>query len=170
MNNFSKPLFRVLIATAVTVIAGCSSIPGMDQVLPDRKVEYKKSKEAKKNLEVPPDLTASSINDDLAIPTASAAGSATLSSLEQTGQQTSRISGRSEVLPEMENIEFMRDGAIKKTIDLNEAICKGCGVCMATCPKEGVYTKGYTYQQIMAMGKSAIERTGEAPPLSLIHI
>jgi len=110
MNIFSKPVFRIFIAAAVTVAAGCSSIPGMDQVLPDRKVEYKKSKEAKKNLEVPPDLTASSINDDLVVPTASAAGSATLSSFEQTGQQTSRISGRSEVLPEMDNIQFMRDG------------------------------------------------------------
>ncbi len=61
-------------------------------------------------------------------------------------------------------IEYMKDGAIKKTIDLNEALCKGCGVCMATCPKEGVYTRGYTYHQIMDMGKSALERTGEAPP------
>jgi len=61
-------------------------------------------------------------------------------------------------------IEYMRDGQIKKTVDLNEALCKGCGVCMATCPKQGVYTRGYTYDQIMAQGKSALETTGEAPP------
>ncbi len=61
-------------------------------------------------------------------------------------------------------IEYMKEGQIKKTIDLNEAICKGCGVCMATCPKLGVYTRGYTYDQIMTQGKAAVETTGEAPP------
>ncbi|MBI5001439.1 MAG: FAD-dependent oxidoreductase [Euryarchaeota archaeon] len=61
-------------------------------------------------------------------------------------------------------IEYMRDGQVKKTIELNEAICKGCGVCMATCPKLGVYTKGFTYEQIMAQAKAAMQTSVEAPP------
>ncbi len=61
-------------------------------------------------------------------------------------------------------VEYMRDGQIKKTVEVNEALCKGCGVCMATCPKLGVYVRGFTYEQIMSQGKTAVEITGEGPP------
>ena len=54
-------------------------------------------------------------------------------------------------------IEYMRDGAIKKTVEVNESICKGCGNCMATCPKKGVYVKGFKLEQIAAQVEAALE-------------
>jgi heterodisulfide reductase subunit A-like polyferredoxin len=41
-------------------------------------------------------------------------------------------------------IEYMQeDGSVKKTVDVNEAICRGCGVCMATCPKKGIFVRHF---------------------------
>ena len=61
-------------------------------------------------------------------------------------------------------IEYMKNGEVKKTIQVNEALCKGCGCCMATCPKEGVDVRGYTLQQLKAQAKEAIETSGEMEP------
>ena len=105
-NNAGLFSFSVLLALVIT---GCSSVPGVDQVLPDRKVEYKKSKQAENNLEIPPDLTRSSIQDDLVIPGAGAS-SATLSRFEQTRPQPGTRSAGQRVLPKVENIEVIRDG------------------------------------------------------------
>ena len=54
-------------------------------------------------------------------------------------------------------IEYMRDGAIKKTVELNESACKGCGTCQATCPKQGILVKGFTLEQISAQVGAALE-------------
>ena len=54
-------------------------------------------------------------------------------------------------------IEYMRNGAIKKTVESNEALCKGCGVCQATCPKNGIFVKHYKNDQIAAMVEAALE-------------
>jgi heterodisulfide reductase subunit A len=53
-------------------------------------------------------------------------------------------------------IEYMRDGAIKKTVELNESLCKGCGTCQATCPKKGIFVKGFRLEQISAQIEAAI--------------
>jgi len=92
------------------VVSGCSSIPGMDKVLPDRKIEYKKSKQAEKDLEIPPDLTTSSIQDDLVIPGAGASSAPTLSRFEQSRPISGAAAQKKGVLPTVENIEVMRDG------------------------------------------------------------
>ena len=54
-------------------------------------------------------------------------------------------------------IEFIRDGAVKKVIEVNEALCKGCGTCQATCPKRGVFIRGFTLDQITAQVEAALE-------------
>ncbi len=54
-------------------------------------------------------------------------------------------------------IEYMRDGSIKKTVDVDETACKGCGCCMATCPKKGIFVRGFTLAQIGAQVKAALE-------------
>ena len=51
----------------------------------------------------------------------------------------------------------MKDGAIKKTVEVNESICKGCGTCMATCPKLGIYVKGFKLEQIGAQVEAALQ-------------
>jgi len=47
-------------------------------------------------------------------------------------------------------IEFMRNGSIKKTVEVNESACKGCGGCQATCPKKGIIVRGFKLEQIYA--------------------
>lgn len=57
----------------ISILAGCSYIPKLDAVLPDKRTEYKKS-ESLPELEVPPDLTAAQGEGAMGIP-----GEATLS-------------------------------------------------------------------------------------------
>jgi heterodisulfide reductase subunit A len=54
-------------------------------------------------------------------------------------------------------IEYQKEGAIKKTVEINETACKGCGVCMATCPKKGIMVKGFRMDQLNAMIDAALE-------------
>ncbi|NIM13942.1 MAG: FAD-dependent oxidoreductase [Candidatus Aminicenantes bacterium] len=54
-------------------------------------------------------------------------------------------------------IEYMRKGAIKKTVETNESLCKGCGTCMATCPKKGIFVKGFKLEQIGAQVEAMLE-------------
>jgi heterodisulfide reductase subunit A len=53
-------------------------------------------------------------------------------------------------------IEFMKQGAVKKTVEVNESACKGCGGCQATCPKKGIFVKGFKLDQISAQVEAAI--------------
>ncbi|MFZ5450177.1 MAG: 4Fe-4S dicluster domain-containing protein [Thermodesulfobacteriota bacterium] len=53
-------------------------------------------------------------------------------------------------------LEYMKDGDIKKTIEVNAIQCKGCGSCMATCPKQGVYVAGFTPEQLEAQVDAAL--------------
>jgi heterodisulfide reductase subunit A len=54
-------------------------------------------------------------------------------------------------------VEYVRDGAVKKVIRVNEALCKGCGTCQATCPKRGCFVRGFTLDQISAQVEAALE-------------
>jgi len=53
-------------------------------------------------------------------------------------------------------IEYVWKDTVKKTVDNNESICKGCGTCMATCPKKGIYVKGFKLEQIEAQIDAAL--------------
>jgi len=53
-------------------------------------------------------------------------------------------------------IEYMRDGAVKKTVESDPAKCRGCGVCQATCPKQGIFVRNFRLDQIKAMVDSAL--------------
>jgi heterodisulfide reductase subunit A len=50
----------------------------------------------------------------------------------------------------------MRNGSVKKTVEVDETACKGCGVCMATCPKKGIFVKGFTLEQLSAQVNAAL--------------
>lgn len=58
---------RVLILIAAMIVANCSMIPKLDQVLPDSRTTYKKSTELPE-LEVPPDLATEGMRDAMAVP------------------------------------------------------------------------------------------------------
>ncbi len=57
----------------------------------------------------------------------------------------------------LELIEYMRGGEIKKTVDRDIAVCKGCGVCQATCPKGGIVVNNFKLPQLVAMVHAALE-------------
>ncbi len=57
-------------------------------------------------------------------------------------------------------IEYIKDGVVKKTVEVNESLCKGCGVCMATCPKKGIYVRGFKLEQIAAQIEAALQPVG----------
>ncbi len=63
MNQHSK----IIIVMALFALGGCNVLPSLDDVLPDKRTEYKKS-DSLPELEVPPDLTSQAINDSMAIP------------------------------------------------------------------------------------------------------
>ena len=55
-------------------------------------------------------------------------------------------------------IEYIaKDGTIKKTVERDEAACKGCGVCQATCPKKGIFVRGFKLEQISAQVEAALQ-------------
>ncbi|MGH8246272.1 MAG: outer membrane protein assembly factor BamC, partial [Gammaproteobacteria bacterium] len=56
-----------LLFIAAISVQGCGLVPSLDNVLPDKRTEYKKS-EPLPDLEVPPDLTADAANDSMSIP------------------------------------------------------------------------------------------------------
>ena len=41
-------------------------------------------------------------------------------------------------------------------MEVNEILCKGCGSCMATCPKKGVEVAGFTLDQLGAQVEAAL--------------
>jgi len=47
--------------------------------------------------------------------------------------------------------EYKEKGAVKKRAVVNDALCKGCGACAATCPPRCIYVKHFTLDQISAM-------------------
>ncbi|MGR8947062.1 MAG: outer membrane protein assembly factor BamC [Gammaproteobacteria bacterium] len=69
MKTFKRSSVLIMaIICAVSLLAGCSKLkPKLDEVLPDKRTVYKKSKSLP-DLEVPPDLTTDAIRDQMAIP------------------------------------------------------------------------------------------------------
>jgi outer membrane protein assembly factor BamC len=57
----------IFVITALLTVNACSYMPTLDNVIPDRRSEYRKST-ALPDLEVPPDLTTEALQDPLAIP------------------------------------------------------------------------------------------------------
>jgi len=45
---------------------------------------------------------------------------------------------------------------VKKIVAVNPVLCKGCGSCMATCPKQGIYVAGFTLEQLGAQVDAAL--------------
>jgi len=97
-------LYLLIVLPVFILLSGCST--QLDDVLPDRKVDYKKQRVAEENLEVPPDLTRDSINDTLQVPGIDSA--TTYSEFEEqrrTGRRGSTTTSHAGVLP---NVEYVR--------------------------------------------------------------
>jgi heterodisulfide reductase subunit A len=53
-------------------------------------------------------------------------------------------------------IEYMRNGAVKKTVEVDITLCHGCGTCMATCPKQGIFVRNFRLEQLDAVIETAL--------------
>jgi outer membrane protein assembly factor BamC len=108
-----KPFVRILVCGAMALtVAACGSV-NVDDVLPDKSVEYKREKQAERNLEVPPDLTTRRVNDKMAVPD-NPAGVPTNYSEYVTDRRLKGVGGGAvathAVLPRHPKIREMRDG------------------------------------------------------------
>jgi outer membrane protein assembly factor BamC len=108
-------LLRILISAIIALaLAACSS-GYVDGVLPDKSVEYKREKQAERNLEVPPDLTSDRINDRMSVPD-SFGGVSTTYSEYLTDRKLRGADGGAQrvasgnVLPRISDVEVRRDG------------------------------------------------------------
>ena len=97
-----------LVIPLTLLISACSSVPSLDEYLPDQTLEYKKQREAADNLEIPPDLTGGDFDDAMDVP--DVGGSMTYS--EYVGERGKRreIAASGVVLPDVKNVELRRDG------------------------------------------------------------
>jgi outer membrane protein assembly factor BamC len=87
-------MLKLRTAVVLILLAGVSScqyVPSLDEVLPDRRKEYREARSLP-DLEIPPDLTADSINDSMKIPGEEPAPT-TLSAYEQTRTRGSAPAG-----------------------------------------------------------------------------
>ncbi len=104
-----------LMIVPLLLLAGCGSVD-VNEVLPDKAVEYKREKQAGKNLEVPPDLTSRRFNDRMSVPD-NFAGVATNYSEYATDRKLRGVEGQARsggaVLPEHPKVKEMRDGDMR---------------------------------------------------------
>ncbi|NQY26328.1 MAG: outer membrane protein assembly factor BamC [Piscirickettsiaceae bacterium] len=91
LKHFKVTSLAVLLATA---IAGCGALPAIDDVVPDNTKEYRRA-ETMPPLDVPPDLSTSRINDDIANTQRS---SATYSEFEEAA--TNPLASKYNITPE----------------------------------------------------------------------
>jgi outer membrane protein assembly factor BamC len=109
-TRFPHPSWRaVTLVAALTALTACST--RFDSLLPDRRPDYRQSKPAQR-LEVPPDLTSSTIDDTLVVPEINPAGSASLSAYtsERGGQQQPQARKAEAVLPPQTGVTLEQEG------------------------------------------------------------
>jgi len=108
MNDY--PVRILVIALMAFALNACTTF-NEGSILPDKRVEYKKSRQAENALEVPPDLSQDTIAQGGVVFSGSSPAVTTYSEYEAARRGTT-VSGRSSrtVLPESPDIEVRRDG------------------------------------------------------------
>ena len=105
---FFHPLWRAATLVAVlAILAACST--RFDSVVPDRRPDYRQST-LTQPLEVPPDLTSSTIDDTLLVPEIDPVGSASLSAYDRERGAGTQIRTAAAVLPAQPGITVGQDG------------------------------------------------------------
>lgn len=113
-----KVLSRLFVLVLVSAgLVACSSWSA-DKILPDKSVEYKRERQAERDLEVPPDLTTDRMNDRMSVPDNLAGVSTSYSEyltdrkLRGVDNPTQRVADNS-VLPQIGGFEIKRDGDVR---------------------------------------------------------
>lgn len=114
MNKLSR---ISVLAWCAFGLAACSSV-NVDDVLPDKSVEYKRERQAERNLEVPPDLTSDRINDRMSVPDnfggVSTSYSEYLTDRKLRGvDDGARQVAPGGVLPSIQDVQVRRDGDVR---------------------------------------------------------
>jgi len=97
-----------VLALTALLLSGCSTT-NVDDMFPDQTLQYKKSREASENLEIPPDLITGSFDDALDVPSL-AGGGATYSDYAGGRERRAAQTSSGAVLPEVANVELERSG------------------------------------------------------------
>lgn len=113
-----KKLTRNLIAAWLAVGLGACGSVNVEDVLPDKSVEYKRERQAERNLEIPPDLTSDRINDRMSVPDTfgdvSTSYSEYVTDRKLRGvDEGPRRSVGGDVLPTIRDVEVRRDGDLR---------------------------------------------------------
>lgn len=104
--SLRSPALALLLGVA---LVGCGSTPKFDDIVKDRQIEYR-SAQTLPPLEIPPDLSRSSIDDRLAVPDAAPpGGTARYSDYAGERAGAERIA-KAGVLPDVAGIRVARDG------------------------------------------------------------
>ena len=100
------PVLAIVLPFAIG-LAGCSF--GVQDILPDQTLAYKKSRQAEENLELPPDLKGGSFDDAMDVPPI--AGGATYSDYAGGRAERRQTAGaQGDVLPTVANVDLRREG------------------------------------------------------------
>ncbi|MBT8430417.1 MAG: outer membrane protein assembly factor BamC [Gammaproteobacteria bacterium] len=112
-----KLSFNLVLLVLTFGLSACGSV-NVDEYLPDKKVEYKRERQAEKNLEIPPDLTSDRINDRMSVPDTFGGVSTSYSEFVTDrklrgadGGPRSAVGGS--VLPSIQDVEVRRDGDVR---------------------------------------------------------
>ncbi len=97
---------RVVAAMIVPLLGACGGAEISD-ILPDRRPDYRRTVTLE-SLEVPPDLTSSTIDDTLLVPELGPAGSASFS--DYASERGSGGVTSAKLLPEPDDVKIVRDG------------------------------------------------------------
>ncbi len=110
LNRIRQMGKTVLLGGLIAVlVAGCSSRPKVSDVIRDSEADYKTSRSLPP-LEVPPDLSSSSIEESMVVPGSGPAGGVATYSDYAGGGPASGGAGSKAILPSVEGIRVERDG------------------------------------------------------------
>ena len=97
------------VGLAVVTAVGISACGGSESIIPDRRPDYK-STVTRDSLEVPPDLTSSTIDDTLVVPELGPAGTATYSDYARERGGTRLQTTEAELLTQPQGVRIEREG------------------------------------------------------------
>jgi outer membrane protein assembly factor BamC len=103
-----NPIHILVAAMLVLGLSACESM-SVGNALPDKKVDYKKSRQASGNLEIPPDLSSDTIAEG-GVDFGGSSPAVTTYSAYKSGKRQARSGGGRDVLPQNPNIEMRNDG------------------------------------------------------------